>query len=50
MLQNELGNVQTVAFTATADAARRADIRARLFRESPDVFVYGFDQPICAPP
>jgi ATP-dependent DNA helicase RecQ len=44
-LQKELGSLQTVAFTATADAATRADIQARLFRESPQVFVHGFDRP-----
>jgi ATP-dependent DNA helicase RecQ len=44
-LQNELGSVQTVAFTATADAATRADIGMRLFREPPRVFVHGFDRP-----
>jgi ATP-dependent DNA helicase RecQ len=43
--QAELGGVQTVAFTATADAATRADIRARLFRRDPTVFVHGFDRP-----
>src|SRR5215468_1888688 len=44
-LQNELGALQTVAFTATADAATRADILSRLFREPPEVFVHGFDRP-----
>ena len=44
-LQNELGGVQTVAFTATADAATRADIRSRLFKQDPEVFVHGFDRP-----
>jgi ATP-dependent DNA helicase RecQ len=44
-LQNELGGLQTVAFTATADAATRADIQQRLFREPPQVFVHGFDRP-----
>jgi ATP-dependent DNA helicase RecQ len=44
-LQSELGGVQTVAFTATADAATRADIAMRLFREPPRVFVHGFDRP-----
>src|SRR6266851_227417 len=41
----ELGGVQTVAFTATADAATRADIRAKLFGRDPTVFVHGFDRP-----
>ncbi len=40
-----LGNVQTVAFTATADEATRADIMARLFEEAPRLFVHGFDRP-----
>jgi ATP-dependent DNA helicase RecQ len=43
--QAELGGVQTVGFTATADTATRADILARLFRRSPTVFVHGFDRP-----
>jgi len=44
-LQAELGKVQTVAFTATADAATRADIAARLFPTPPQIFVHGFDRP-----
>jgi len=40
-----LGEVQTVAFTATADAATRADILAKLFSRPPEVFVHGFDRP-----
>ncbi len=40
-----LGGVQTVAFTATADAATRADIVGKLFRRDPTVFVHGFDRP-----
>jgi ATP-dependent DNA helicase RecQ len=44
-LQSELGALQTVAFTATADAATRADILSRLFPQPPEVFVHGFDRP-----
>ncbi len=44
-VQAELGGVQTVAFTATADAATRADILEKLFRRPPAVFVHGFDRP-----
>jgi ATP-dependent DNA helicase RecQ len=44
-LHDQLGPIQTVAFTATADAATRADIVARLFRSAPQVFVHGFDRP-----
>jgi ATP-dependent DNA helicase RecQ len=44
-VQAELGDVQTVAFTATADAATRTDIVDRLFRRPPAVFVHGFDRP-----
>jgi len=44
-LHNELGAPQTIAFTATADAATRADIESRLFRQPPRVFVHGFDRP-----
>jgi ATP-dependent DNA helicase RecQ len=43
--QAALGGVQTVAFTATADTATRADILAKLFRRDPTVFVHGFDRP-----
>jgi ATP-dependent DNA helicase RecQ len=43
--QAALGGVQTVAFTATADTATRADILAKLFRRQPAVFVHGFDRP-----
>src|SRR5260370_5886445 len=43
--QAELGGVQTVAFTATADAATRADILGKLFCRRPTVFVHGFDRP-----
>jgi ATP-dependent DNA helicase RecQ len=39
------GGVQTVALTATADAATRADILGKLFRRRPTVFVHGFDRP-----
>jgi ATP-dependent DNA helicase RecQ len=39
------GAVQTVAFTATADAATRSDILAKLFSREPAVFVHGFDRP-----
>jgi len=41
----DLGGVQTIAFTATADAATRADILGKLFRRHPTVFVHGFDRP-----
>ncbi len=44
-LVGELGGVQVVAFTATADAATRADILSRLFRNTPAQFVHGFDRP-----
>ena len=44
-VQAALGGVQTVAFTATADAATRADILDKLFRRPPAVFVHGFDRP-----
>ena len=38
-------DLQTIAFTATADAATRADIAQRLFPRSPEIFVGGFDRP-----
>jgi ATP-dependent DNA helicase RecQ len=44
-LRKELGGVQIVAFTATADAATRSDIVERLFPAPPEVFVHGFDRP-----
>ena len=42
-----LGNVQTLALTATADAATRAEIAERLFPagRSPKTFVHSFDRP-----
>jgi ATP-dependent DNA helicase RecQ len=43
--QNASGHLQTVAFTATADAATRADILQKLFGKPPAVFVHGFDRP-----
>ena len=44
-VQAALGGVQTVAFTATADAATRTDILEKLFSREPAVFVHGFDRP-----
>jgi ATP-dependent DNA helicase RecQ len=44
-VQAALGGVQTVAFTATADAATRTDISQKLFGRPPAVFVHGFDRP-----
>ena len=44
-VQTDLGGVQTVAFTATADAATRTDIQDKLFSREPAVFVHGFDRP-----
>ena len=44
-LPEELGGVQTIALTATADASTRADILDRLFRQPPTIFVHGFDRP-----
>jgi ATP-dependent DNA helicase RecQ len=44
-VQEALGSLQTVAFTATADAATRADILQKLFGKQPAVFVHGFDRP-----
>jgi ATP-dependent DNA helicase RecQ len=44
-VQEALGGLQTVAFTATADAATRADILQKLFGRPPAVFVHGFDRP-----
>jgi ATP-dependent DNA helicase RecQ len=44
-VQAALGGVQTVAFTATADAATRTDILQKLFGRPPELFVHGFDRP-----
>ncbi len=44
-LRRELSGAQTIALTATADAATRADIVSRLFAETPRIFVHGFDRP-----
>lgn len=44
-VRRRLGNVQTIALTATADVATRADIVARLFDQEPTIFVHGFDRP-----
>lgn len=38
-------DLQTIAFTATADAATRADIAQRLFPQAPEIFIGGFDRP-----
>ncbi|HEY8564339.1 MAG TPA: DNA helicase RecQ [Beijerinckiaceae bacterium] len=44
-VRRRLGDVQTIALTATADVATRGDIRARLFEREPRIFVHGFDRP-----
>jgi ATP-dependent DNA helicase RecQ len=44
-VQAQLRGVQTVAFTATADAATRTDIVGKLFARPPALFVHGFDRP-----
>ena len=44
-LRQELGGVQTAAFTATADSETRADIAAKLFDAPPLQFLRGFDRP-----
>ncbi len=40
-----LGNLQVIGLTATADAATRADIAARLFPSPPALFLHSFDRP-----
>ena len=44
-MREALGGVQTLAFTATADALTRDDIAGRLFATPPQVFLRGFDRP-----
>jgi ATP-dependent DNA helicase RecQ len=39
------GRLQTIAFTATADAPTRGDIAEKLFATEPRVFVRSFDRP-----
>src|SRR5690606_40987896 len=41
----ELGDVQRIALTATADGATRQEIEAKLFQRKPTIFVHGFDRP-----
>ncbi len=44
-LRQQLGGVQTIALTATADEDTRAEIIAKLFDAPPNVFIGGFDRP-----
>jgi len=44
-VRDQLDGVQTIAFTATADAATRSDIAHRLFPAPPEMFIGGFDRP-----
>ena len=44
-VRRRLGDVQTIALTATADAATRDDIAGRLFDAPPHTVVHGFDRP-----
>jgi len=44
-VRRELGNVPTIALTATADAPTQADIMAKLFARKPRIFVHSFDRP-----
>ena len=44
-VRETLGQVQVVAFTATADRATRADIAAQLFPDPPHLVVHSFDRP-----
>lgn len=44
-IRAELGNITTIALTATADAPTRADIIAKLFTERPREFIRSFDRP-----
>ncbi len=41
----ELGGVQTIALTATADVPTRADIGHKLFSKPPRTFIRSFDRP-----
>ncbi len=44
-IREAMGDVQVLAFTATADAATRADILRELFPRPPRVVVHSFDRP-----
>ena len=44
-LRRQLGGVQTIALTATADEDTRTEIIAKLFETPPKVFIGGFDRP-----
>ena len=44
-IRKALGDVQVLAFTATADAATRRDILSELFEASPHQVVHSFDRP-----
>ena len=44
-VRESLGGVQTIALTATADRATRADIEKKLFAAPPQVFISSFDRP-----
>jgi ATP-dependent DNA helicase RecQ len=44
-LARDLGGVQTIALTATADAPTRAEIAEKLFANPPRVFLRSFDRP-----
>ena len=41
----ELGGLQVIGLTATADRATRADIAQRLFAQPPQIFLHSFDRP-----
>ena len=44
-LRDQLGGVQTIALTATADEDTQAEIISKLFESAPNVFIGGFDRP-----
>lgn len=44
-IRAELGDITTIALTATADAPTRADIVQKLFATSPRTFIRSFDRP-----
>ena len=45
VLRKKLGNIQLVAFTATADPDTQKDIIKCLFDQKPEIFLNGFDRP-----
>lgn len=44
-VRDELSPVQVLAFTATADQTTQSEIATKLFKQTPEIFIHGFDRP-----